>query len=477
MNLSKTVFLSLVLLSWSLVSSTVYCQSIDSDELNQGFSFGEEPNDQEVIDELFRLVLTESDVYQWLGDLCLKIGHRLSGSPQADEAVEFSYRLMDSLDLNPVKQPLMVPVWQRGEKEIGFFKTKSGESAEINVLALGGSVATSEDGLYAPIVEVETWKDLESLGRENIEGKIVFFNEKMDPENIYTFHSYGHCVMHRWAGAVEAAKYGAVGALVRSLNFRIDAFPHTGSMKYEEGIDSIPAAAISTADAEKLSDYLSRGEEVSVLLRQQCKTLDDKESYNVVGEIKGSESPDKVILVGGHLDSWDVGHGAHDDGAGVMQSLAVLELFKKVGYQPKHTIRVVFFMNEENGLRGAKKYAELAEQNDVEHIAAIESDRGGFTPRGFHVEGDEAQLETITSWEAVLEKFGIHQVEEGGSGADIGLLKTDRNVLIGFVPDSQRYFDHHHSANDTFDTVNKRELELGAASIAALVYLIDKHGI
>lgn len=434
-------------------------------------------DDQLAIDEIYRLSLTESNVYPWLGDLCLNIGHRLSGSPQADEAVEYSYQLMDSLGIDPVKQPVMVPVWQRGEPEVAFFLASDGEKAVVNVLALGGSIATEDEGLMAPLIEVEDWKELEALGREQVEGKIVFFNEPMNPENLYTFHSYGHCVRHRWAGAVEAAKYGAKGAIVRSLNLRIDEHPHTGSMKYDEGIDSIPAAAISTRDAERISKLLTEGKEVQFFLQQHCRTLPDKQSYNVIGEIKGTEHPEEVILLGGHLDSWDVGHGAHDDGAGVMQSLAVLELFQRMNYLPKRTIRVVFFMNEENGLRGAKAYAKSVEESGEKHIAAVESDRGGFTPRGFHVEGNEAKVNKVLAWQPILEKYGVHQLEEGGSGADIKDLQTDDNVLIGFVPDSQRYFDHHHAATDTFDAVNKRELELGAGSIAALVYLIDKYGL
>lgn len=434
-------------------------------------------DDQQALDELFRVALTESSVYPWLGDMCLNIGPRLSGSPQAAQAVDYSFKLMTDLGLDVVKQPVMVPHWERGESEIAFYKTASGEKGQVNILALGGSIATDKDGMMAPIVEVETWEDLEKLGRSNVEGKIVFFNERMNAENIYTFHSYGHCVHHRWQGAVEASKYGAVGAIVRSLNLRIDEFPHTGSMTYEGAVDSIPAAAISTKDAELLSQLLKNEESVELLWIQHCKTFEDAPSYNVIGEIKGSKYPDEVILIGGHLDSWDVGHGAHDDGAGVMQSLAVLELLKKVGYQPKHTIRAVFFMNEENGLRGAKEYALQAKQSKQKHIACIESDRGGFTPRGFHVEGDDEKVERILSMKSVLEKYGLHQLEEGGSGADIKPLLTEENVLIGFVPDSQRYFDHHHSPTDTFDAVNKRELELGMASIAALVYLLDKHGL
>lgn len=434
-------------------------------------------DDQAVISELFRLTLTEGECYGWLGDLCKNIGPRLSGSPQADEAVEWSETLMKSLELDVVKQPVQVPVWRRGEKEVAFYSAANGKKEIVNICALGGSIATGDEGLMAPVIEVSDWEELEALGKEQLEGKIVFFNEKMPDENIYTFHSYGHCVKHRWGGAVEAAKYGAVGAVVRSLNLRIDPYPHTGSMHYEKGITPIPAAAISTKHAEALSSAISDGGEVKFFLRQTCDTLPDKQSYNVLGEIKGSEFPDEVILVGGHLDSWDLGEGAHDDGAGIMQSLEVLNLLKKMNYQPKRTIRVVFYMNEENGLRGGKEYARLAAASGQTHIAAIESDRGGFTPRGFHVQGSNDAVDKIQSWQYILEPYGLHQIEEGGSGADIGPLKTDDNVLIGFVPDSQRYFDHHHAETDTFDQVNKRELQLGAASIAALVYLIDQYGI
>lgn len=433
--------------------------------------------ENEVLDEIYRLALTESSVYPWLEDMCLDIGPRLSGSPQAAEAVDYSAQLMESLGLKVIKQPVMVPHWERGEKELAFFKASNGEKAEVNILALGGSIATEPEGFMAEVVEVEHWEELEAMGREAIEGKIVFFNEPMNPENIYTFHSYGHCVRHRWGGAVEAAKYGAKGAIVRSLNLRIDPHPHTGSMTYENAVDSIPAAAISTRDAEIISALLKSGERVELFWKQSCQSFPDAPSHNVVAEVKGSEFPDEIILIGGHLDSWDVGHGAHDDGAGVMQSLAVLELFQKLGYQPKRTIRVVFFMNEENGLRGALEYARLSEAQGLNHIACLESDRGGFTPRGFHVEGNEALVKKILSWEYLLDKYGIHQLEEGGSGADIRPLKTEDNVLIGFVPDSQRYFDHHHSPTDTFDAVNKRELELGMASMAALVYLIDQRGL
>ena len=440
----------------------------------KGFDF---LDDQKALDEIFRMSLTESSAYPWLESMCLDIGHRLSGSPQAAEAVDYSFKLMTELGLEAQKQPVMVPHWVRGEKEVAFIQSSDGTKQEVQILALGGSVATSEEGFMAEVVEVETWEDLEALGREKLKGKIVFFNERMNPENIYTFHSYGHCVKHRWAGAVQASKYGAAGAIVRSLNLRIDKFPHTGSMTYDDALDSIPAAAISTADAETISALLEAGSKVEMMWKQSCATYPDVQSYNVIGEIKGSEFPDEIILLGGHLDSWDVGHGAHDDGAGVMQSLGVLELIKKLEYKPKRTIRVVFFMNEENGLRGATEYAAQSKLQSLNHVACIESDLGGFTPRGFHVEGNEALVQKIMAFKPALEKYGVSQLEEGGSGADIGPLKTEDNVLIGFVPDSQRYFDYHHSPSDTFDAVNKRELELGVASMTALVYLMDKYGL
>ena len=283
-------------------------------------------DDQKAIDELFRLSLTESSVYPWLGDMCLNIGSRLSGSKQAEQAVEYSYELMTELGVNPQKQPVMVPHWVRGEKEIAFIKASDGTKLEVNVLALGGSIATPVDGMMAPIIEVETWEDLEELGEESIKGKIVFFNEEMNPENIYTFHSYGHCVQHRWAGAVQAAKYGAVGAIVRSLNLRIDEFPHTGSMTYEDALDTIPAAAISTRDAEIVSDLLAVGETVELIWKQSCQTFPDVQSYNVIGEIKGFKYPDEIILLGGHLDSWDLKLEKLVE----LHELQVLELLKKL---------------------------------------------------------------------------------------------------------------------------------------------------
>jgi len=344
---------------------------------------------------------------------------------------------------------------------------------------LGGSISTPSTGLKAKIIEVSGVDELEKLGTENIEGKIVFFNRPMDASLINTFESYGGCVNQRYSGAMEASKFGAIGVIVRSMNLRIDDLPHTGSMTYGDipPHDRIPSAAISTKHADLLSGMVKLDNNIQFYFKQNSKQLDDVLSHNVIGEITGSEFPDEYIVVGGHLDSWDLGDGAHDDGAGCTQSMEVLRLLKLSGIKPKRSIRVVLFMNEENGLRGGNKYAEIAAQKNENHIFALESDAGGFTPRGFYFDCDQSNFEQILSWKSLFKPYLIHFFELGGSGADIGPLKNETNVLSGLKPDSQRYFDYHHAPNDTFDAVNKRELELGAATMTSLIYLIDKYGI
>ncbi|MGB3152766.1 MAG: M20/M25/M40 family metallo-hydrolase, partial [Maribacter sp.] len=300
----------------------------------------------------------------------------------------------------------------------------------------------------------------------------------MDATLINTFSAYSGAVDQRGLGAVEAAKYGAIGVIVRSMNLRLDDYPHTGGMGYGDlpKEEWIPAAAISTNAADLLSAALKLNPEIKFYFKQNCKQFADVESYNVIGEIKGTDYPNEIIVVGGHLDSWDLGDGSHDDGAGCVQSMEVLRLLNKIGYKPKRTIRVVLFMNEENGLRGGTKYAEVAKEKKENHIFALESDSGGFTPRGFSFDCSDADMKQIKGWQKLFEPYLIHMFVKGGSGADIGPLKNDKIVLAGLRPDSQRYFDYHHAENDTFENVNKRELELGAATMASLVYLFDTYG-
>jgi hypothetical protein len=332
-------------------------------------------------------------------------------------------------------------------------------------------------GLKAGVVEVKSLDELEQLGRAKIEGKIVFYNRPMEPTLINTFAAYGGCVDQRYSGAEAAAKFGAVGVIVRSMNLRLDDFPHTGAMSYGDlPLDQrIPAAAISTKGADLLSATLSLNKQTQFYFKQNSRNFPDVKSYNVIGEIKGNLYPDEIMVVGGHLDSWDLGDGSHDDGAGVVQSMDVLSLLKQIGYRPKRTVRVVLFMNEENGLRGGNEYARVALAEGEKHVFALESDSGGFTPRGFSFDTNKETFEQIKSWSTYFYPYLSDRFELGGSGADIGPLKPQGLILAGLKPDSQRYFDHHHSDNDRFEHVNKRELELGAAAMTALIYLMDNY--
>ena len=295
-------------------------------------------------------------------------------------------------------------------------------------------VGTGSAGTLGQIVEVQDFQELASLGRENVEGKIVFFNKSMDPKLMDTFSAYGGASGQRGSGPSEAAKYGAIGAVVRSLSSFKDDVPHTGSTRYNLNIPKIPAVAISTNDADMLSDLLADDNELKFYFETSAQMLPDVLSYNVVGEIRGSEFPDEIIVVGGHLDSWDLSEGAHDDGAGCIQSIEVLRLMKALDHKPKRTIRAVMFMNEENGLRGGRKYAELAKENKENHIAAMESDRGGFLPIGFGISGTSAQQEKLLSWAPLFKPYNIFQFKKGGGGADISPLRTQDVPTIGYIP-------------------------------------------
>ena len=436
-------------------------------------------NDQIMLKNIYNFSLTNSKCYSWLDDLSNKIGSRMSGSVGAEKGVAYVKAQLETLGLDKVYlQEVMVPKWERGEKETAYFmdnKTK----VTIPICALGGSIATSKSGLTAEVIEVKSLKELETLGEEKLKGKIIFYNRPFEPENIDAFKSYGKCVDQRYYGAKEATKYGAVGTIVRSMNFRLDDFPHTGAQSYGDipKDNYIPTAAISTNAAELLSKKLKENSKLKFYMKLSCQTLDDVLSYNVIGEITGSVHPEKIMTVGGHLDSWDLADGSHDDGAGVVQSMTVLECFKKLNYKPKNTIRVVLFMNEENGGRGGKKYEEVSKLNNENHIFALESDSGGFSPRGFSFECDESNFQKVNSWKYLFEPYLIHNFVKGGTGSDIEPLTSKKIVKAGLQPDSQRYFDYHHAANDTFDALNKRELELGAATMASLMYLFDQYGI
>lgn len=433
-------------------------------------------SDSAMVRSIYDEVLAHGECYEDLRYLCKEVGARLSGSEEADQAIEWGKKTLESLGMDSVYlQPVTVPHWTRGSKEEGYLIT-GGMHEKVQVCALGGSIGT-EGKLTAPVIEVKHLEELEELGREQIKGKIVFYNRALDPLLINTGAAYGGAFDQRSKGASAAARYGAVGTLVRSLTHALDTFPHTGAMNYEDGIPHIPAAAISTVDARELHKLLKDNNDVLFELELSCQNLPPVEQYNVIGEIRGSTHPDEYIVVGGHLDSWDIGEGAHDDGAGIVQSIEVARAFRELGYQPRHTLRVVLFINEENGNNGGKTYAAAAKEKGETHIAAVESDSGGFTPRGFSMEANDDQVATVRSWSTLLEPYNLHLFRRGWSGVDIRPLKDDRVALFGLVPDSQRYFDFHHSRNDIFEQVHKRELELGASAIASLIYLLDQDGL
>ena len=365
------------------------------------FSFGQ--NHQENIQRIYDTELSEGHTYENLRYLTKNIGHRLAGSPGAAAAVEWTRQLMESYGFDTVYlQPVMVPHWNRGGKDVvKIVNSEKHGTVELNALALGNTQGTGSKGLVGEVIEVKSIEELRGLG-EKVKGKIVFFNGPMDPKKVDTFQAYGGANAQRSSGAGEASKLGAIGTLVRSLSPTINDIPHTGNQRYNPDFPKIPAIAISTADAELLSQLLADQADLKVYLESHGEMKSDKLSYNVVGEIWGSEKPEEIIAVGGHLDSWDVGEGAHDDGAGCIQAIEVLRLYKALGWKPKRSLRAVMWMNEENGLRGGQEYAKVAKEKGEKHIAAIESDSGGFLPTGFSSSGTTEQRGKLQSWGDLL---------------------------------------------------------------------------
>jgi hypothetical protein len=430
--------------------------------------------DSIAIRNIYNEALSKGHAYEDLHSLCKDIGARLSGSAQAAMAVDWAKRKMINYGFENVRlEPVMVPHWERGTREVGWFQTKNGELTPVELLALGGSIGTNGI-LKAEVVVFNSLEALKQVKNDDLKGKVVFINQPMNPADIVTFKAYGGCYSIRGEGAVEAAKNGAIAVIIRSLALPQDHFPHTGSMHYETDVPKIPAAALSTESANQLEEALHFGK-IQFIFEMNCLDFPDILSYNVVGELNGTSDPTKIITIGGHLDSWDTGEGAHDDGAGIIHCLEAVRILKVLKIKPKHTIRIVCFMNEENGNKGGQAYALNCKAKNEQIIAAIESDRGGFSPRGFECDGTPEQLQFIQQFKSLLLPYGLYHFEKGYGGVDIGPLKNQYSTipLFGFVPDSQRYFDFHHAASDVFENVNKRELELGAGSMAAFVYLLD----
>jgi len=438
-------------------------------------------SDSALIRSIYDEALANGESYANLRSLTKDIGHRLSGSQSAFDAMNWGAEIMSGYGADSVWiMPVMVPSWTRGD--IARASAILGEtSTPLHITALGGSVGTPNDAvIQGKVVMVKDVAALDTLPREDVEGRIVLFNRPMDPVLINTGAAYGGAVDQRGNGASAAALAGAIGALVRSMTHALDTLPHTGALRYKPDAPQIPAAAISTVDASWLGNRLEANPDLEVSLQMNCRAFDDVEQGNVIGEWRGSERPHEIITLGGHLDSWDIGEGAHDDGAGVVHTLEVLRILKAIGYSPRRTLRFVLFINEENGNRGGKQYAAVAadeHQANLRHVAALESDAGGFVPRGFRVDGDDGAAAMVRSWADLFDPYDVHQFRRGGAGVDISPLKElePRPTLLGLSPDGQRYFDFHHSSQDVFENVHKRELELGAATFAAAVILLDRH--
>lgn len=426
-------------------------------------------------------ILLNGEASQNLYTLCKSVGTRLSGSAGMYKAEAWGLKvLQESGAEKTYLQQCMVPHWVRGKKEYAGFRTQQGIAGpEFDVLAIGNSVGTGDKGVFAKVIEVKNFAELDKR-KDEVKGKIVFYNYPFNKTLLRG--AYGDAVRYRSSGASMAAKYGALAVIVRSVTGAYDDYPHTGALRYNDSFPSIPALAISTKGAEKLSGLIKGAyKEENLFFRSNCEMLPDTIGHNVIGEIKGTQFPDEIITIGGHLDSWDQGEGASDDGTGIVQSIEILRVLKAVGYKPRRTIRIVLFANEENGLRGGTQYAGEAKLKNEKHIMAMESDGGAEYPRGFSCGMTKEQYAKVQGWIKYFEPFDAARFtfsEGGGGGADIGPLQTNfKTAQFGLSTTGQRYFDVHHAASDVFEKVNAQELNLCAAVMAAMVYLVDKYGL
>lgn len=412
--------------------------------------------------------MVESRAYERLEYLSDSIGARLSGSPQLDQAIQWAVATMKADGFDNVRaEPVMVPHWVRGAESAEIVAPAK---HKLTILGLGGTISTPAGGITAPVVEVKSYEELEALG-ESVRGKIVLYNAVMRSD-VSPGTAYGEAVRFRGTGAIRAAKQGAVASLIRSVTTRSLNTPHTGQMRYEEGVPKIPAAAITTENADLISRLLKRGEKVVVRLSLEAQTLPDAPSANVVAEVRGRERPDEIVLIGGHIDSWDVGTGATDDGSGCIIAWEAARLINSLNLRPRRTIRVVLFTNEENGLRGAIAYRDAHRQEFDKHVAAIEADSGAAKPLGFSFSGTDRALEMLQQMAPLLQGIGADRITKGGAGADISVLTEAGVPGLGLRPDPTHYFDLHHTEADTLDKISPIDLNLNVATMAVMTYLL-----
>ncbi|MDD4968377.1 MAG: M20/M25/M40 family metallo-hydrolase [Paludibacter sp.] len=433
--------------------------------------------EKNTISAIYQNALTNYDSYNNLRELCTKAPGRLVGSPASELAIQILKAQVGKLQPDTCYlQNYTTPSWRvkspcRATVQYGS-KTES-----LNVVNLGLSVSTPLTGITGEILEVHSLNAVDSLGSKVVKDKIVFFNRAMDNSKTNTFEAYSGGVDQRAGGAAKAAQYGASGAIVRSLSTEKYDFPHTGVSRYKEGITKIPNISISTNDAEMLSRLNKQHAGVKVWVKSDTETIDSARTSNLIAEIKGSKHPEKIILIGAHMDAWFNSPGAHDDGAGCEQMIDVFRIFKELNIKPENTIRLVLFMDEEMYQSGSKVYAASVGKEKREHIVSIESDAGGLLPLGFGIDAGDSVINSLKKLAEPLVDYGIYKTGKGYGGVDIAPLKSFGIPLVGLMTNSQRYFEYHHSANDTVENVSRREMQLGTAAIASLVYLIDKNGI
>lgn len=422
--------------------------------------------------EISTEILNKGKSYTELRELTKNIGHRLSGSEAYEKAVTWTEQKLRDAGADKVwLQEVMIPVWVRGKESLQI-KTSNGKWKNLKMLSLGNSEGTGGKDVSGEIMMVRSMDEYEKLSPEQVKDKIVFFNYPFSQTYIETFRGYSDAAKYRSTAASLTAKKGGKFAIIRSLSSAFDDVPHTGAMRYADD-KKIPAVAIGSTTADELA-LLLKSQKTVAKLNSNCRMKGEKLSHSVIGEITGKKDQ-SVIVVGGHLDSWDVGEGAHDDGAGIVQSIEVLRTFKNLGIKNNHTIRVVCFANEENGVKGGVQYGKTVKENNEKHLFAIETDAGGFTPRGISLDMDNEKRKQIQSWSDLFLPYGIYDFKNTYSGTDLYPLHDMGIPTAELVPDSQRYFDIHHTEEDTFEKVNRRELLLGAVAMTQLIYMIDKN--
>ncbi|WP_426478297.1 M20/M25/M40 family metallo-hydrolase [Chryseobacterium sp. CBSDS_008] len=436
-------------------------------------AFGQSKEDSIQFKRISTEILNNGKGYTELKELTKTIGNRLSGSEAYEKSVQWAAQKLRDAGADKVwLQEVTIPVWVRGKESL-HIQISNGKWKSIKMLSLGNSEGTGGKDVSGEIIMVKSLEEYDKLPSERVKDKIVFFNYPFNQGNVQTFISYRDASPYRRTAASLTAKKGGKFAIIRSLSSAFDDVPHTGNMRYDENTSKVPAITIGNTSADEL-EMLLKKQKVTAKLNSNCGMKGEKRSHSVIGEITGKKDQ-SVIVVGGHLDSWDVGEGAHDDGAGIVQSIEVLRTFKKLGLQNNHTIRAVCFANEENGTKGGKEYGKVVKENNEKHLFAIESDAGGFSPRGISLEMNEPQRNQIKSWVNLFLPYGVYNFEGKYSGSDIAPLHEMDVPTAELVPDPQRYFDIHHTEEDTFEKVNRRELLLGSTVMTQLIYMIDKN--